>query len=316
MSKLFKSKTFLIILASALFGGGAYLYFAWAGQGSLQSQQLKEYTQKYYSLQDSIGSLSYSLRQDIEPKIAQIQKDRIELFQTQISDLRVKISRINTQQSHLTPSSSSLDYFKTPMGQIILWVLVAISTLTGMLWIIAQRRKRNKGKIKLPKKPPVKDSSPEGNSSLEQLLDTLNANREAQAPIAQNPANQTLADRTPIAQARPKAPRAPQARVASPNLDQKPSQPQQSQEFQQPLNSIQEIPGSKIQPSQTPQLRPPVNSEEIFPSSLNRFDQEDKQKSDVIKLARRGYTSSEIARRLKLSQDQVEFIIRLQREKG
>lgn len=304
MSKLFKSKTFLIILASALFGGGAYLYFAWAGQGSLQSQQLKEYTQKYYSLQDSIGSLSYSLRQDIEPKIAQIQKDRIELFQTQISDLRVKISRINTQQSHLTPSSSSLDYFKTPMGQIILWVLVAISTLIGMLWIIAQRRKRNKGKIKLPKKPPVKDSSPEGNSSLEQLLDTLNANKEAQAP------------QTPIAQARPKAPRAPQARVASPNLDQKPSQPQQSQEFQQPLNSLQEIPGSKIQPSQTPQLRPPVNSEEIFPSSLNRFDQEDKQKSDVIKLARRGYTSSEIARRLKLSQDQVEFIIRLQREKG
>lgn len=304
MSKLFKSKIFLIILASTLFGGGAYLYFAWAGQGSLQSQQLKDYTQKYYSLQDSIGTLSYSLRQDIEPKIAQIQKDRIELFQTQISDLRVKISRINTQQSHLTPSPSNLDYFKTPMGQIILWVLVAISTLIGMLWIIAQRRKRNKGKIKLPKKPPVKDSSPQGSSSLEQLLDTLNANKEAQAP------------QTPIAQARPKAPRAPQARVASPNLDQKFNQPQQSEEFQQPLNSIQEIPGSKIQPSQTPQFRPPVNSEEIFPSSLNRFDQEDKQKSDVIKLARRGYTSSEIARRLKLSQDQVEFIIRLQREKG
>jgi DNA-binding CsgD family transcriptional regulator len=36
----------------------------------------------------------------------------------------------------------------------------------------------------------------------------------------------------------------------------------------------------------------------------------------VLKLARKGMTSSEISRRMRISQDQVEFIIRLRREKG
>ena len=42
----------------------------------------------------------------------------------------------------------------------------------------------------------------------------------------------------------------------------------------------------------------------------------ERRKAEVLKLARKGLTSSEISRRLRLSQDQVEFIIRLRREKG
>jgi hypothetical protein len=42
----------------------------------------------------------------------------------------------------------------------------------------------------------------------------------------------------------------------------------------------------------------------------------ERRKSEVLKLARKGMTSSEISRRMRISQDQVEFIIRLRREKG
>ena len=42
----------------------------------------------------------------------------------------------------------------------------------------------------------------------------------------------------------------------------------------------------------------------------------ERRKEEVLKLARKGLTSSEISRRLRISQDQVEFIIRLRREKG
>lgn len=42
----------------------------------------------------------------------------------------------------------------------------------------------------------------------------------------------------------------------------------------------------------------------------------ERRKEEVLKLARKGMTSSEISRRLRISQDQVEFIIRLRREKG
>jgi hypothetical protein len=42
----------------------------------------------------------------------------------------------------------------------------------------------------------------------------------------------------------------------------------------------------------------------------------ERRKAEVLKLARKGMTSSEISRRMRISQDQVEFIIRLRREKG
>jgi hypothetical protein len=46
------------------------------------------------------------------------------------------------------------------------------------------------------------------------------------------------------------------------------------------------------------------------------FEKFDRQKEDVVKLTRKGLTSSEISRRLKMSQDQVELIIRMRRERG
>jgi len=52
------------------------------------------------------------------------------------------------------------------------------------------------------------------------------------------------------------------------------------------------------------------------PLEATRFDREREEKGDIVKLARRGYTSSEIARRLRIAQDQVETVIRLQRENG
>lgn len=52
------------------------------------------------------------------------------------------------------------------------------------------------------------------------------------------------------------------------------------------------------------------------PLEATRFDREREEKGDIVKLARRGYTSSEIARRLRIPQDQVETVIRLQREAG
>jgi hypothetical protein len=42
----------------------------------------------------------------------------------------------------------------------------------------------------------------------------------------------------------------------------------------------------------------------------------ERRKEEVLRLARKGMTSSEISRRMRISQDQVEFIIRLRREKG
>ncbi len=50
--------------------------------------------------------------------------------------------------------------------------------------------------------------------------------------------------------------------------------------------------------------------------ATTEIERVERRKDEVVKLARKGLTSSEISRRLRISQDQVEFIIRMRREKG
>lgn len=46
------------------------------------------------------------------------------------------------------------------------------------------------------------------------------------------------------------------------------------------------------------------------------FEQLERQREEVLRCARKGMTSSEIARRLRMGQDQVDLIIRMRRERG
>jgi hypothetical protein len=50
--------------------------------------------------------------------------------------------------------------------------------------------------------------------------------------------------------------------------------------------------------------------------ATTEFEKIEKQKAEVVKLARKGLTTSEISRRLKLSEDQVDLIVRMRRERG
>lgn len=53
-----------------------------------------------------------------------------------------------------------------------------------------------------------------------------------------------------------------------------------------------------------------------FMPPTTEVERVERRKAEVLKLARKGMTSSEISRRLRISQDQVEIIIRMRREKG
>lgn len=57
-------------------------------------------------------------------------------------------------------------------------------------------------------------------------------------------------------------------------------------------------------------------SSENNPLDITRFDQERSDKERVLQLMRRGYTNSEIARRMQISQEQVDTIIREIRDAG
>lgn len=63
----------------------------------------------------------------------------------------------------------------------------------------------------------------------------------------------------------------------------------------------------------------PQGNAQVTPGAMpptTEVERVERRKDEVLKLARKGMTSSEISRRMRISQDQVEFIIRLRREKG
>ncbi len=83
-------------------------------------------------------------------------------------------------------------------------------------------------------------------------------------------------------------------------------------------NASDEEPSLEIQTAHPPELELSMEDEEAIPDAFeeNDFDRAEGRKIEVLRLARKGMTSSAISRRLRMSQDQVEMIIRLKRDKG
>ena len=99
---------------------------------------------------------------------------------------------------------------------------------------------------------------------------------------------------------------APEEPVSAPVVEPVPEEPIAPEP--EPVSAAKEEPASE------PARREPIVL--MTPAALTRLEQEDRLKSDILKLAHRGYTESEIARRLKMPPEQVAQVIRLARERG
>lgn len=62
----------------------------------------------------------------------------------------------------------------------------------------------------------------------------------------------------------------------------------------------------------SPNILRPTVANQVF--ATTRFEREQEENTEILKLARRGFTSSEIARRLRIPQDQVETVVRMHRD--
>lgn len=62
----------------------------------------------------------------------------------------------------------------------------------------------------------------------------------------------------------------------------------------------------------SPNILRPTVANQVF--ATTRFEREQEEITEILKLARRGFTSSEIARRLRIPQDQVETVVRMHRD--
>ncbi|HLP42555.1 MAG TPA: hypothetical protein VK465_13685 [Fibrobacteria bacterium] len=75
-------------------------------------------------------------------------------------------------------------------------------------------------------------------------------------------------------------------------------------------------PAGPFPPGPLAEAQPNGPAQNQFMPPTTEVERVERRKDEVLKLARKGLTSSEISRRMRISQDQVEFIIRMRREKG
>lgn len=323
MAKIFTKKPLSLIVILIILSTLAWGVYEWSAPSNHQSQ-LKEAKEKYATLQDSIQNLDYQIREAHEVQIIQLQKDRLTLFQKQIESTRKSITLLSKSKKSLAfiPFDLSASLSKNPLIQILLWIALALCVFVTILFFMIKKRKNMTSKAKVKAKPITMDqvrpptAQEAGQNQLEDLLARLQAGGPV-AKVSQRPKKSTQVASHPINSPTVIAESdlneiTPAAEVIIPNQSSDSTIEKVAESHFQTGPEV----SANFNPAPAPKFDDKPKEEEIFPSSLNRLDQEDREKSDVLKLARRGYTSSEIARRLKLSQDQVEFIIRLEREKG
>ncbi len=314
-NKLIKSLSVVIVLGLIIVG--LIEGFALFAPNALPIQSLfggNEHQQGqeelYYTYIDSLEALDFKIRNGSDSKILIINKERQKYYRNKVESIRNKLAgnepenqSAPTEQSTGNISSTILTALAIPIG--ILLVLIVI-----VIYLI---RKKKPEPI-LPHEP-----KPSLTKRFDDAIEQANAKKQPRDSISTmlKTLNQTLEEKRaqqgegdqPLGVIKEKKER--QRVFAETNAMQ------HTQEIEtiapaEPERIIHKETGSgkiEIIPPETP-----INSSLTEDNAEESFEKEAQINTDVIKLARRGYTSSEIARRLRISQDQVDLIIRMQRE--
>lgn len=338
MNKLIGILAFLILLS-----GGLYLSLRlrpeWTPSWNFDFLPQKESTQthplseSYEALLDSIGQLNLAIRQETDGRALLAHKERQTYFWAQIQQVRSQAEAKGTKPDSASEMAELMELLTR-----VLIITVAVLGILALLLFLMLRRKRRvlTRKLEALKKDPRfrepvkgfgqgKGSPPSPTAEEKELhirqqeaitralaaLDPTTASPRARPGATDNGKKVVVRERvTRALQGLAEALSALKAPIADPAVAEKTKTPKtkaMSQNVLQPTHGLETGDATEMG-SILPE--PP---EALQPS---RFEREREEKSDIVRLARRGYTSSEIARRLRLPQDQVELVIRLQRESG
>ncbi|MGL1901441.1 MAG: helix-turn-helix domain containing protein [Fibrobacterales bacterium] len=322
MNKNKLTKIIIIIAAMAIGTIAVIEGFALFSPNTLPIQSLfgsnhalKEQEEKYHTYIDSLNTLDFKIRNETDSKIKLLDQERQKYYRTKIETIRSKLAgesidtESNSEQSVESLSSTILTALAIPIGILILLIAVVIYLI---------RRKKPEPVLPQDPKPSLAqrfdnaieqaNTKQRPKESISMMLKTLNKSLEEKK--AEKSAGVTTDQEAPQGVARDRAEK-PRVRVSSNTFTETEAVP-----VIPPTESIvqKETDSGKIEiiSPETPFVPPLVDDESETKEEV--FEKEAQINADVIKLARRGYTSSEIARRLRISQDQVDLIIRMQRE--
>jgi hypothetical protein len=294
----------------SLFVGLAILIVGLVAFAGLSSGSSKEKTSRllveYNGLIDSLSSTEQKIRSSSKPELISLHKDRLILFKSRIKKLRTELSSVLETKGELSTSNTDTQSASEEANAEMPQILYAVVGATAIVLLIAiiilvVLIKRKSAKTASPK-PAAKENKIKfefapRNTGIDDL-----AHLDIPEPIAvekQKSSPSTVANTSKEAQMKEL-----EAFFAQKNEKDYSGDFGQTQELEALFPNVAET-------------KPAVDDslKELYPSTLKKMEKEDKEKSDILKLARRGYTSSDIARRLRLSQDQVELFLRMHRDK-
>lgn len=275
MSKSFFSpaKIFLGLAFLGLVGLGTWL---WQYSIPKPSADPKVFVAQYQMLSDSMDNLNMRAKEDSTPDKIKLFNDQQRFLQTQIESLQRKIDTASASSSALSPADRIRSMQAEPKLVLISVGVVAVLLLFTILGVWLSRRKSTP-------KTKVKSNGSSASIPWDEILQKHPPPAEFPSDPNPKPASVPLPEPNP-------APVESWKTLMLAEMDEQESTPA-------PLPSPA--------PISTPQENPAP------PSPATQSNSQDEIKAEVVKLSRRGFSAAEIARHLKISQDKVEFILRI-----
>lgn len=335
--KLNKSVLLLIITVLSSMSIGAYLLTN--GKISGKQTQIEQVT-RYKELNDSLSILDIEIRESKTPELRLLNKERKNLLQAKVESLRNNFVGETLLDGDL-PIQTKLPSWLINIKNLIYFVVsvLALFIITLSFLLLKQKRKQkvnledlyDQSKLKQSKAQKVEANFSNSNpkEKIENPLSKLSEILEKEREEPQSTPNSAgPSDKISMMDAlnQKKSPVSSHEDSVF-NFDEAVKNPRSRSEIRKQLHSSETIENLKPLPSKSDELdkifdwpldEAPTSPKksDVYPSTLRDLDNRDKRNSDILKLARRGFTSSEISRRLKTSQDEIEILIKLHREKG
>lgn len=284
---------------------------------------------EYLALRDSIDALDLSIRTETDPRRLKALKDQQEYFWKKLSTTRQQLA--STPASNTDSEDQEVGGLIQTLTRVLIGTaVVLLMAILGLMLLLRHRKAEVTRKLEALKSDD-RFKSPRG--GFQEGADPTLVRPRRRSDGGLDPTYPGMAAGLPNVQPRESSPTAAQPTLPDQTVLATQTanlRPTARQRVTNAIKGLAEALAALKTPGNTPpserltRARVRVTSQnstrydfpDPHPLEATRFDREREEKGDIVKLARRGYTSSEIARRLRVPQDQVETVIRLQRESG
>jgi len=334
---LLKKLTILLLLLTVLSGGAwlllkyspASLSFLQTKAPAPQIQVAKASPSEYLQWRDSLDQMDLLIRTEQDPLLLKTHKERQRYFWNKLQSVRNTLVTVDSTQTNKATTSPTDDGLVKFLSKVLTATALILLALILLLLMLLRRKK-----VALTKHLDAlkEDQRFQGNRSGE-----VNDDSTPRAPIRRAPrvaaayaASPNRMPETSSLDLSPNEPAMPDAMESRAGAALRPTARQRVTHalrgLAEALNALKSETGDGTpnpttqDPTRGDATRAKVRSQNGRSTQASqvlaptRYEREREENAEIVKLSRRGFTPSEIARRLRVPQDQVETVVRMSRD--